>query len=142
MAVPLDHFLSRRNSLSNELILKVFGEEIAKEMEQLTKERYNTSISSSTASSTTSSTQQQQKSVEYGPQLPQGNQSSLQKKNKEDKSITTTTNNNTSYSWGKEPYGSPEFTWFKFLSRTTLELVLVSVLAIIIANGLSTKNKK
>lgn len=128
MAVPLDHLLSRRNSLSPEFVCKIFGEEIANE------------LNSKQTKVTTKQSKPSQKN-EYGPQLP--NTSTNTNTSTSTQTTTTsssTTKDKTVFSWGKEPYGSPEFSWFKFLSRTTLELLLVSVLAIIVANGMNAKN--
>jgi hypothetical protein len=70
--------------------------------------------------------------VEFGPQLPQ------QLSKHEEKTAPATA----ALSWGKEPYGSPEFTWLKFLTRTTLELLLATGLAIAVGMFMNAKTSK
>ena len=71
--------------------------------------------------------------VEYGPQLPK--QSSQEE-------VQTSGASAGIVSWGKEPYGSPGFSWFKFLTRTTVELLLVTGISIAVAMFLNSNTSK
>jgi hypothetical protein len=127
--VPLDHFIARRNALSNNLIVKVFGEEFLQFMNQpaSTPPPIGSSPSSTTpaSTSTTKTPNGGKKSVEYGPHLPSQQSEEVQQLEQ--------------HSWGKEPYGTPGFSWFKVLTRTTVEIILVSILAVLVGMYLNKK---
>jgi hypothetical protein len=143
IAVPLDHFLGRRNMLSEKLIFDHFGEQIltimmmssppkstTRHLPVGTESKSSKNVKTSTA--TSSAAAKVPPPVEYGPQLPQ----------QQEKTAATPVTGEGVASWGKEPYGSPGFTWFKFLTRTTVELLLATGVAIAVAMFMNSNSSQ
>jgi hypothetical protein len=126
----LDHFLARRNALSDNLISKIFGNELLQIMNQSTSSPSPSSSSTAPtpvppASLSAKTAKGSKPPVEYGPHLPSEQLQEVQQVEQP--------------SWGKEPYGTPGFSWFKFITRTTVELILVSALAVLVGMYLNKK---
>mmetsp|Transcript_23148 Transcript_23148/g.33923 ORF Transcript_23148/g.33923 Transcript_23148/m.33923 type:complete len:224 (+) Transcript_23148:40-711(+) len=113
--VPLDHFLSRRNHLSDAVLLKYFGEDFVKKVK--TKPSQNQPTGSVSSEKVI-----EDKPVEYGP-------APRPKEEVDSDKEEPTSDFMKLVMWGKEQPHSPDFTWRKFLIRTSIEILVVSIIA-------------